>query len=740
MGVLSSVMFVVYIVLMPALTFVWLWRDAWVRAAVAAASAPAASTSVTTAQARGAKSSSSKAAKDVKPGGVNDASAMFAMQNPLVQQRQAQNVTRPALADSEHTRGVDAATLSFHDSVIIAVPADVLLVDQRDDESTSCRASTVRAVNACADTTPAAGNIDSSFAVRNPLGDPRKNQHRMRQVFSSGGGDASAAITTGTAATDIPPPQLAATPVSTAPGVSLDPVLGLFFYDYKPRFYYMRHLELALLFLLCIFRALLSRPTTLALINVKVVVICLALFGSLVHVLWARPFLDADAWMGWVRAMLLVCSIGCSLLNAATSSLDAGIGGETLRMALSAGTFVVLALCAVTVLVLLVGVGYHMYIDAGIEQAQMDEAADARESRTRAARGVLRSASNPLQQYRNHKSSRADRQGSRRERRLGTSDKKRAKSVPWTAPPRRGPPSAYLLPDIAAAAADTGAGLSAALPPYKPVGIVRRRFSQSPHGVASSISPAAIMRPGLAAGAQRPSLVPASSFAPKTMRPLAPHQRTAMPPLSTVAPPLDGACFSAVNPICSAGTNVPSSVPSVANRVAAVSRATSIETCAAASAAPIPVDDSTFSARNPIARTEAPLSTLAGAAPRVVPPAFPLMRPLGSPPVVSRRALDLGGDSITVFAASPIGRRGLVVHAPGDVVDTGSGDQSVDGDGSDGRGVPRNPSKALLLSRAMSLRPGSAGFGAGFVSGTSSRTPRVVATFPQAFGSTDATV
>jgi len=40
-----------------------------------------------------------------------------------------------------------------------------------------------------------------------------------------------------------------------------DPALGVFFYDYKPAAWYTKHLDLGLLLLLSLFRALLPRPT-----------------------------------------------------------------------------------------------------------------------------------------------------------------------------------------------------------------------------------------------------------------------------------------------------------------------------------------------------------------------------------------------------------------------------------------------------------------------------------------------
>jgi hypothetical protein len=78
--------------------------------------------------------------------------------------------------------------------------------------------------------------------------------------------------------------------------------------------------------------------------------------------------------MGWVRAMLLLDSVGCAMLNAAVSALDIGAGGAKLRSSIAGGSFVLFAMCALTLLVLLAGFGYHMYKDAGIEQQAINKA------------------------------------------------------------------------------------------------------------------------------------------------------------------------------------------------------------------------------------------------------------------------------------------------------------------------------------------------------------------------------
>lgn len=93
--------------------------------------------------------------------------------------------------------------------------------------------------------------------------------------------------------------------VPSPPPPSPDPLLSVFFYDYKPSAWYTKHIDLGLLLILSLFRALLPRPATLGMLLAKTTTLCIVIIGACVHVLWARPYLEADSWMGWVR--------GCSL-------------------------------------------------------------------------------------------------------------------------------------------------------------------------------------------------------------------------------------------------------------------------------------------------------------------------------------------------------------------------------------------------------------------------------------------
>lgn len=169
-------------------------------------------------------------------------------------------------------------------------------------------------------------------------------------------------------------------PVSQCHDVAAaDPLLDVFFYDYKPSAWYTKHLDLCLLFLLSVFRALLPRPTSIVAIVCKAFTISAALLLSCVHVVWARPYLEEDAWMGWVRALLLLDALGIILLNAEAAAIDAQacpVGCET---ALAAGSYLVLVMCIVTLVVLVVGFAMYAYKGASVEQRAIDNAKIAAE-------------------------------------------------------------------------------------------------------------------------------------------------------------------------------------------------------------------------------------------------------------------------------------------------------------------------------------------------------------------------
>lgn len=149
-----------------------------------------------------------------------------------------------------------------------------------------------------------------------------------------------------------------------------DPFLGVFFYDYKASAWYAKHLDLFLLFVLSLTRALIPRPLTATAILGKLLGVSLVLIAACMHVLWARPFLEANAWMGHVRTLLLVDALLCTLLNAGVSSVDAGLLSSG-SVALGVGMYALVVLWGVTLVVLVAGFGYHVFKDAALEQHAM---------------------------------------------------------------------------------------------------------------------------------------------------------------------------------------------------------------------------------------------------------------------------------------------------------------------------------------------------------------------------------
>jgi len=84
-----------------------------------------------------------------------------------------------------------------------------------------------------------------------------------------------------------------------------------------------------------------------------------------VHVLWVRPYLEADAWMGWVRVLLLLDSLAITLLNAVASAV-AVHDSPSLAATLGPGSYVVFCMCVGTLVALLVGFGWHAFKSAGV--------------------------------------------------------------------------------------------------------------------------------------------------------------------------------------------------------------------------------------------------------------------------------------------------------------------------------------------------------------------------------------
>lgn len=171
-----------------------------------------------------------------------------------------------------------------------------------------------------------------------------QNPMRTRAVRHHGKLGASLATAPAGSGTSSPSPRR-----NDAPDTILQPVLK----DYVPAAWYTKLADVLLLLVLALLRALVPRPTNVTLISMKAAVSCTFLLAVCAHVLLVRPYVPQQAWKNWVRALLLFDSAGCALLNAAVSALDAGLGGPRLRASVPVGSYILLVLCCITLVVLL---------------------------------------------------------------------------------------------------------------------------------------------------------------------------------------------------------------------------------------------------------------------------------------------------------------------------------------------------------------------------------------------------
>ena len=140
-----------------------------------------------------------------------------------------------------------------------------------------------------------------------------------------------------------------------------NPLLVALLGDYREAAWPTRFVDLALLLILALLSTLLARPTGVAQIAAKAGVSCAALLLAAGYVAWARPFHATDTWKGWVRVLLLLDSVACTVVNALVSLSDVGIGGTALSGAIPAAATAAFAACAATFAVLVVGFAAFMY-------------------------------------------------------------------------------------------------------------------------------------------------------------------------------------------------------------------------------------------------------------------------------------------------------------------------------------------------------------------------------------------
>lgn len=154
---------------------------------------------------------------------------------------------------------------------------------------------------------------------------------------------------------DAPIRNAAALPPPPRSTPMLHPFLGGS--DYGAPSWYLRHVDMVILFCLAATKSLLSTPASLAEVTTKLAV-TLSLLTLLAVVLVAVPNPFLLRWKRPVRIGLIVLSAACACVDAASRALDLGYGGPALAATLTPGAYVIIILTVVTLSALIAGYGY----------------------------------------------------------------------------------------------------------------------------------------------------------------------------------------------------------------------------------------------------------------------------------------------------------------------------------------------------------------------------------------------
>jgi hypothetical protein len=94
----------------------------------------------------------------------------------------------------------------------------------------------------------------------------------------------------------------------------------------------------------------------------------------LIYVLAVRPYLPEHAWRGPVKAMLILVSAGCVMLNASVLALDLGYDDVrgSLGLSVTVGAYLLFVACILAAVVLLWGFCRSIYLSAQTEQIERD--------------------------------------------------------------------------------------------------------------------------------------------------------------------------------------------------------------------------------------------------------------------------------------------------------------------------------------------------------------------------------
>lgn len=147
-----------------------------------------------------------------------------------------------------------------------------------------------------------------------------------------------------------------------SPPVRVDPIVAPLVSDFTPDAFYTKWVDLGLLLLLSLLRALMPRPATVVSIVLKASIACAGILAVALHVAVVRPFPRRDSWKGWVRFFLLLDAAGCVAMNAAVSLQDYGLSSRAMDDAVRGGAFALFAACVLTLTVLMGGVLLSAYL------------------------------------------------------------------------------------------------------------------------------------------------------------------------------------------------------------------------------------------------------------------------------------------------------------------------------------------------------------------------------------------
>ena len=140
-----------------------------------------------------------------------------------------------------------------------------------------------------------------------------------------------------------------------------DPILLPMLSDYKSSAWYTKFIDLSLLLTLSFLNAFIPRPSTIVLIAVKTSVSCTAQLAVCIHVLVVRPFVHGQDWKVYVRALLLVVSICCTLLSTSVFVHQSGLGSDSLAASIDVGAYIVFVLSCLAFVVLVGGFCASIY-------------------------------------------------------------------------------------------------------------------------------------------------------------------------------------------------------------------------------------------------------------------------------------------------------------------------------------------------------------------------------------------